>query len=189
MATQNSFGLRWMGQSLNGAPGVVSRYGKPASDANAVWMGDVVMKVASSVPDPEGGNPMPALKSANNGGTPGTGLWLGVSLNYGQASTATAHAVIDDPNALFLAQCDDPAVETIAAKVGKNANFKFNAGSATTKQSGHVIDNTMIATASGRDVRIHAFLDNPVNPDNAAYPIFEVEIVLHQFGNKQTTGV
>jgi hypothetical protein len=190
MAAQNAFGLRWMGFSLSGAPIGVQSYGKPSSDGTAIFMGDVLMKVASSVTNPAGGNPMPSCKTAVGNGTPGTGLWLGVSLNYGAASAATEQLVIDDPSALFYAQCDDSAAETIASKVGKNANFVLTAGNATTKQSQVVIDHTTIATTSTRDVRIRQFVNNVgVNPDNAAYPIFEVEIVLHQFANKQTTGV
>lgn len=194
MATQNAFGLRWLGFTLSGAPAMVNRYGKPSTDAQPIYMNDVLMKVASSVADPEGGNPMPACK-AGTVGTPGASLWLGTSLNYGAASTATAHAVIDDPTAIFIAQCDDSSAETIANKVGKNANLvvasggPVSLGSATTKQSGMVINHTTIATTASLDLRLLAFWDNAVvNPDNAAYPIFEVQIVLHQYAG-QSAGV
>ncbi|SRR5579883_1459243 len=195
MATQNAFGLRWLGVTKSGAPGYLNRYGKGSSDAQPIYMNDLLMKSAISVTDPEGGNPQPGCKAATVG-TPGTGLWLGTSLNYGAASTATMHAVVDDPGALFVVQSDSSAAETIASVVGKNANLNVAAagpvslGSSTTKQSGMTLASSSITTTASKDVRITQFSpDNIfVNPDNAAYPILEIQIVLHQFAG-QSAGV
>jgi hypothetical protein len=190
MATQNAFGLRWTGFTRHGAPAYLNQYAKLASDAQAIFMNDLLMKVANSVANPEGGNPIPACKSAATG-TPGTGLWLGTSLNYGAASTATQHLVVDDPMAVFLVQSDSSTAKTVANQVGKNANIVVSgAGSTTTKQSGMVLNGSSVATTSGLDVRIVGWWNNlAVNPDNAAYPILEVTIALHQHLNSSTAGV
>jgi len=187
MAVQNAFGLRWLGITKSGAPGYVTQYGKPAADTNPIYMNDVVMKTNTSAADPAGGNPAPGCKGGNLG-TSGTGLWLGTSLNYGAASTLTMHSVIDDPGAIFLVQSDDSSTETTAALAGDNANLNVSGSSHAqlgpqgNLQSGMTLKSSTIATTAGLDVRILGFFNNlVVNPDAAAYPILEVQIVLHQY--------
>jgi hypothetical protein len=194
MATQNAFGLRWLGINKQGAPGFLTQYGKPASDTNPIYMNDVVMKTSTSAADPAGGNPAPGCQGGNLG-TAGTGPWLGTSLNFGAANTLTMHSVVDDPNAIFLTQSDSAAAETTTAIVGMNANLNVSGGAhaqlgnALTKQSGMSLSSASITTTASKDVRILGLFDNPaVNPDNAAYPILEVQIVLHQY-NPGTVGV
>jgi hypothetical protein len=189
MAQQGAFGLRWLGVTKSGAPGYTSEYGKTSTDAIAIFMNDVVMKTAASVPSPSGGNPAPGCQSAAHG-TAGTGLWLGVSLNYAPANQASMHYVIDDPTAIFVTQTDSAAAETTAAIVGDNANLNVSAaGNALTRMSGMTLNSASITTLAGKDVRILGLWDNPVmNPDNAPYPIVEVEIVLHQYAG-QSVGV
>lgn len=195
MAVQGAVtGFRPLMTTLGGAPCRLAQYGKPASDANPIYLFDLVQKAASSVADPAGGNPAPGCRGANLG-TAGTGLWLGTSLNFGAASTATMQTVVDDPGALFLAQSDSASAQTTAAIVGKNTNFNVSGGSnaqlgnALTKQSGMTVKSSTIATTASLDGRILGFWDNPsINPDNAAYPILEVLIVLHQYAG-QSAGV
>ncbi len=189
MAVQNAFGLRWLGITRTGAPGYTRQYGKVATDATAIFMSDVVMKTAASVADPAGGNPAPGCQSANHG-VAGTGLWLGISLNYGAANLATMHYVVDQPDAVFLTQSDSATAETTAAIVGENANLNVSAlGNALTRQSQMTLNSASITGTAGKDVRILSLWDNPVlNPDNAPYPILEVQIVLHQYAG-QSAGV
>lgn len=195
MANQNSvFGLRWLGINFNGSPSRMKQYGKPSSDTNQIYMNDLVMKTATSATDPAGGVSVPGCKGGNLG-TAGTGLWLGTSLNYGAASTNTMHSVIDDPSAIFLCQSDSSSAETVAALAGDNANLNVSGASHAqlgpqgNLQSGMTLNHSSIATTAGLDVRILEFWNNPaLNPDNAAYPILEVQIVLHQYAGS-TTGV
>ena len=194
MAAQNTVcGLRPLMQNIHGSPSRIKMYGKPSTDSNPIYMFDVVMKVASSVPAIDGGNPVPSCKGGNLG-TAGTGLWLGSSLNYGAASTATMQMVVDDPDAIFLVQSDSSAAEKIADLAGKNSNLNVSgAGNAQlgpigNNQSGMTLHSAGIETNASQDVRILDFWDSPANPDNAAYPILEVEIVLHQYAG-QSAGV
>lgn len=189
-------GLWPTGQTKGGAPLSVVQYGKPSSDTNVIYPFDLVQKTASSVPDPNGfgSNPAPGCRGANLG-TAGTGLWLGVSLNYGAASANTMHTVIDDPFAVFLVQSDSATAQTVAALVGKNANINVSGaanaqlGNPLSKQSGMTLNSASIATTASKDVRILGFWNNTTsNPDNAAFPILEVEIVLHQYKG-QSAGV
>jgi len=195
MATQNLVcGLRPLMQGIQGNPSRVAAYAKPASDTNPIYMFDLVMRVsATSVQPPEGGNPLLGIQGGNKG-TAGTGLWLGPSLNYGAASTLTVHSVVDDPDAIFLVQSDSSSAQTIASLGTKNANLNVS-GAANAQlgpignlQSGMTLKSSTVATTAGLDVRILNLWDSPFNPDNAKYPILEVNIVLHQFKG-QSVGV
>lgn len=196
MATQNAMtGFRPTLITATGAPGRWRKYGKPSSDSNPIYQYDLVMKVASSVPSDEGGNPVPSIKGANLG-TAGTGLWLGSSLGAGAASKATMHFVSDEAGMIYTAQSDSASAETIAALVGKNTNFNVSGGSnaqlgpipAGSLMSGMTVKSSTIATTAGLDGRILGFLDTSGNPDNAVYPVLEVQIVLHQYAG-QSAGV
>jgi hypothetical protein len=179
----------------SGGPLEVSNvYAKPASDANPIFMFDIVQKTATSSARPEGGQPAPGCRGGNLG-TAGTGLWLGASLNHGAASTLTKHVVADDPKTVFLAQSDKATAATIAAVVGKNANMVVSGGSNAqlgpkgNLQSGMVLNDATVATTTGLDVRILRWLNSPENPDSAAFPLLEVMIVLHQYEQQATTAV
>lgn len=194
MSTQGLvYGLQPLYQ-FNGGPTTLRLYGKPSSDANPIYMFDLTQKVLSSVPNPEGGNPVGSCRGANLG-TAGTGLWLGPSMNYGAASTASIHYVADDPNQIFLVQSDKSTAATIATIVGRNANMAVSGGSNAqlgpkgNLLSGMVLHDSTIATTSGLDVRILGWLNRGDNPDNAAYPLLEVQIVLHQYDQQATTAV
>lgn len=195
MAVQSTVcGLRPMMQNIHGGLSRLKMYGKVAGDSNPIYMFDVVQTVTdASVPKPDGGNPVKAIAGGNLG-TAGTGLWLGSSLNYGAASTATMHLVCDDPDAIFLAQSAKSTAATVAATSGLNANLVVSGGSNAqlgpigNLQSGMTVSATT-ATTTGLDVRILDWFDSPANPDNAAYPIFEIEIVLHQLGGEARTAV
>lgn len=183
----NPFGLRPVARG-NGAPLFVRQYGKPATDTKAIFMNDPVVKAAASVADPTGlGNPMPGITSGQNG-TPGTTLWQGVSLNYAAASVASAHYVVDDPFAIFIGQVDGVLSVTVASHVGKNANVKAGTGSATTKQSTFVIDNTTIATTAGEDVRLLGVSNLNGNAEGAN-AIVEVVFLKHELLSQSTAGV
>jgi hypothetical protein len=182
-------GLRPMLMNVGGGPSRIQHYGKAAADSHAIYLFDVVRKAATSVANPEGGNPLPGIQYGGSG-TPGTGLWLGSTLGYGIASTDTVHPVCDDSDAIFLAQLSGSTAKTVANTAGKTANFTFaTGGSTTTKQSGHQIDVTTVNTTSGQDIRILNLLDSPATPDNVGGAILEIQIVLHQYGGVARTSI
>ncbi len=190
MANPNSpFGFRPIART-GGGPWSINQYGKPATDTNyAIFMNDPVMKAAASVADPTGvGSAAPGIASFSSG-TPGTTLWVGVSLNWGAISTATVHYVADEPDLITMAQVDDTTSISVASHVGKNANCLAGAGSATTKQSAYTINHSTIAAGSGtdRDVRVLAL--SSLQPNVAGgYAILECLCIKHFYANV-TVGV
>jgi hypothetical protein len=182
----NLFGFRPIGRD-SGGPIFTRQYGKAASDGTAIFMADPVIKAATSVADPTGlGNPMPGITSGQNG-TPGTTLWQGVSVNYGAAYTATPHYVVDEIDAIFIAQVNGSLSVTTASHVGKNANIVTGTGNALTKQSTFGVANGSIATTSGLDLRIIRVSNISPNVEGAN-AIVEVMILKHELG-QSTAGV
>lgn len=183
----NVFGFRPIGL-IGGGPYAVSEYAKPASDTSyAIFMFDLVGKAASSGASQTGqGNPVPGIQSGQ-ALTPGTSLWLGASINYGVISTLTYHYVVDEVDAIFIAQVDATTSITAASHVGKNANVLASAGSATTKQSAMSVNHTGIATTSTLDLRIRAISNISPNAEGV-FSIVEVTINKHQLG-QGTAGV
>lgn len=175
----NAFGFRPIGL-VSGGPYAISEYAKPASDTNfAIFMFDLVGKAASSGASQTGqGNAVPGVQSGQNL-TPGTSLWLGSSLNFGAVSTLTYHYVVEEIDAVFIAQVDATTSITAASHVGKNANVLATAGSATTKQSAMSVNHTGIATTANLDLRIRA-VSNIVPNVEGIFAIVEVLIMKHQ---------
>lgn len=182
MANTNSpFGFRPISRD-GGAPYSVNEYAKPATDAQAIFMFDLVDKVTGGVALPESptGYKLPTIQSGYSG-TPGTTLIVGATLAYGAASTATFHPVTDEVDVLYLAQCKTGTTIATSSHVGKNANYSTTtAGSTSTKQSGLSVDGATIATTSTLDVRIRqvAMIQPNAEGDSA---ILEVSINKHFF--------
>jgi hypothetical protein len=171
----NPFGFRAINRD-SGGPFFTRLFGKAAGDNKAIFMNDVVLKAATSIPSPTGaGTPLPGITSGQNG-TPGTSLWLGTSVNYGAASTATAHYVIDSIDTTFIAQVDGSLAVTTAAHAGKNANIALGTGNAATKQSTMAVANGSIAATAGLDLRILRVCNISPNAEGAN-AIVEVTIL------------
>lgn len=184
--TLNLFGFKPINRQ-SGGPIFTRQYGKASSDNKAIFMNDFVIKAATSVADPTTlGSPSPGISSAQNA-TPGTTLYIGSSVNYGAASTATTHYVVDDIDAVFIAQIDGTASITAAADAGKNADLKSGTGNATTKQSTMGLDNTTIATTAAEDFRILRISNISPNAEGAN-AIVEVICLKHENG-QGTAGV
>jgi hypothetical protein len=124
----NPHGLAYLGRTEDGGFAKVRHFAKDASEGGAIYPGDVVIREND-------GN----IKA---GGTPGTSLYTGVAQNWGALSTLTDHAVITSPSALFEAQDNNASDGFAAGDLGMNANLEFNSGNATTKKSGHEINET-----------------------------------------------
>ena len=155
MANNNSpFGFRPVSRA-GGAPFSTVEYGKPASDAQAIFMGDLAQKVTGAVALPESptGYNIPTVTSAYTNGTGGP--WVGGILNYGAASTLTVHMVTDEIDVLYLVQGKTGTTYSTSSHVGKNASLSTTtAGSTTTKLSGLTLDGATIATTSTLELRI-----------------------------------
>jgi hypothetical protein len=175
----NLFGFRPINRE-SGAPFFSHQYGKAAADTKAIFMNDLVIKAATSVPDPTGlGNPCPGITSGQNA-TPGTTLWQGSSINFGAASTLTTHLVVDALDTNYIAQVDGALAVTTASHVGKNANVVTGTGNALTKQSTFGVANGSIATTAGLDLRIIRVSN--INPNaEGANAIVEVTILKSEF--------
>ena len=191
MANTNSpFGFKPVIRS-GGSPYSVTEYGKLATDAQAIFMFDLVGKAAVEValPEASGYNVPGILGAYTNGGnaTPGTSNWVGSALNYGAASTLTTHMVTDQLDVIYLAQCKTGTTISTTSHVGKNANISLTtAGSTTTKQSGLAVDGATIAATATLDLfitRVSMIAPN-AEGDSA---ILEVLINKH-FYNPATAG-
>ncbi len=99
--------------------------------------------------------------------TPGTTIAVGVSLNFGAASTATRHHVITAQAAEFEAQDDNSTDGLILTNMGLNANATLTAGNTTTGFSKHQIAEAGITT-SGMDMhllRLYPDVNNAFGPN------------------------
>lgn len=181
MANTNSlFGFIPIGR-LGGGPLQANMYAKSTAESNALFINDIVAKSAVSVADPHGyGQAYPGIASLATANTQGTTRFLGSVVSYGAAATATVHAVLDHPETVFIAQCDDATVLTVADHVGKNSNIIHAAGDATTKVSNQSIDGSAIATTATFDLRLLRIHDRVGNAAGA-YAIMECIILRHFF--------
>lgn len=189
MANSNSpFGFRPIIR-LGGAPFSITEYGKPVGDANAIYAFDLVgYNTGTPGTLPENANfKLPIIQTGYQL-TPGTSLWVGSSLSYGAASTATVHPVTDEIDVIYIGQLKTGTVFATGSHAHKNANVSLTtAGSSTTKMSGLTVDGATIATTSSLDLRIQklAMISPNAEGDSA---ILEVTINKHALG-QQTAGV
>lgn len=159
-------GLRSLGISLTGGPPVIETFSKPASLDTAIFRHDPVARLADG---------SISAKSADI--TPGTTLYSGVALNHGAASTATEHAVIINPDAMYEAQANGSGLA--AADMGLNANLVAGAGNAATKISKWEIASSTANTSNALDVHLLRLFD-VVGNEYGAYARIEVVFNKHR---------
>jgi hypothetical protein len=157
----NPHGLRPLMRTLGGGYPTVQMMQKDASEGAAIFMWDAVNREAD-------GN------IEANSATPGTTKFSGVSLNHGAASTLTNHVVITSPSAVFEAQDNNDTDGFTDADMGLNVNIELNAGSSTTKISGHELDESTANTTATLDLKMLQLLQVP---DNAAGAWSRVEVI------------
>src|SRR5712664_226022 len=181
---------------IDGSPfnGQVTRYFVSASDATAIYNGDLVKLAAVS--DSAG---QALLNGANSvvGGAPGVtkfvagtdsaavGVVVGFMVNpvnlnnpqYRTASTAMYVLVADAPDTVFETQYNG----TIAAtSFNKNVNVIDGGGSAVTGVSGEQADSTTVATTATLPLRIHGAVQKVDNDITVTNPKILVYINNHQ---------
>jgi len=190
---------------IDGSPwnGQVTRYFAAASDATAIFQGDLVK--LSTASDTAGQTVIPGVGSI--GGTPGVtkfvagtdsaavGVAVGFTINplnlnspqYRAASVASYVLVADAPDTVYEVQYTG----TIAAtSFNKNANVVDAGGSTVTGQSGETVDGTTVATTATLPLRIHGAIQRVDNDITAANPKVLVYINNHQLnGGTGAAGV
>lgn len=131
-------------------------YEKQSGFGTAIFQNDCVMAIAGVT-----GFNAPPIESFS---TPGTLIPLGISLNYGAASTRTRHHVIVDVDQEFVAQDDADTDGIVAADLGSNALVSIGAGSVLTGFSGHEIDEAGITTSgTASELRLLRLFPDPLN--------------------------
>jgi len=195
MANSNKpFGLRPY-SSLNGGPwsGNVRKFYVPATDANAIYIGDLVKITGDEGSKYADDYPMPQVEIAASTDVV-VGVVVGVEPLYGgdlgvlyrKASTEMYVYVDTDPNTIFMIQGDSDTWTT--GDVGLNCNVTVTAGSTVTGVSKTVLKQGDAATTATLDVQILATVPQPDNDLTGGYPLVLVRLNNHQYVDG-TTGV
>lgn len=106
------------------------------------------------------------------------GVVLGVAAEYKAASDTTI-AVYDDPNAIFMAQCD---ADFQLTDVGQNANITATSADTSLKRSKHDIDIASLGTQGEKQFKILGLLDRGENAVGS-YAIVKVKPNHHFFAS------
>jgi hypothetical protein len=147
------FGLRPVSRA-GGAPFSVTEYGKLAADAQAIFVGDLVGRATGSVAMPElPTDLLPVIVGGYAVLTPGTSFYVGSSLAYGAASTASVHPVTDETDVIYLVQAKTGTTISTGSHAGRCGNYDTSVpGSTSTKQSGMAIDLSSLGTT--KDLKV-----------------------------------
>ena len=156
----NPHGLKPLGISLSGGPGLVEVFGKVVGYGTAIFRYDAINRVADG--------------SIEASASAGTTLYSGVALDYGAALTVTEHLCLTSFDAIFEAQADGSLV---AADMGLNANLVLTAGNAATKVSKHQINSSTEDVTATLDVHLLGLLNCP---DNEFGSYARLEIVFNK---------
>lgn len=180
MANQDlPHGLRYL-RRRGGGPFQVATMVKLAAFGTAIFKQDVVIEKAGSSTE---GKVVEPWASA----TPGTTFPSGVSFTYSPLSTRAVHFINIDPQAIFEGQDNNDTDGFTAANEGLNVNVEAGAGSATTKISGHELDESTIATTAALDCKILGLYPAL---DNAYGSWARIEVLFNQHrGNALAAGV
>jgi hypothetical protein len=184
-----AFGLRPIGNLS--ATGAQKQYGYQIADnqAGTIFQGDLVALSAGFIT-----RFLPATHTAAVGvfngcnyNDPTTGkptfsnFYPGsVNITSGQISAD----VLDDPNQLFLVQCD---AGFVAADVGKNADVIGTGGSTTTGISTMELNSSTLATTAALNLKVVG-LYNDVNNEFGTNAVVVVKINEHVYGSAGVAG-
>jgi hypothetical protein len=154
---------------LFGVDPEVAEFNKVVGYGTAIFINDSVHRVADG-----------SIEATATNFTPGTTNVSGVALNYGALSTATTHLVIVDPFEVYEAQDNNDTDGFTAADLGLNVNLEANAGSTTTKQSGHELDESTAAVTATLDLHLMKLLAI-ANNAHGAWGRYEVTFNKHRY--------
>lgn len=192
MANPNApIGLKSVSGAYNGPyNGGFRAYSIPASDATALYLGDLVTEVGTGQVI-NGIAYTDVTRSAT--GDIFTGVVVGFepvsrdSNTYRTASTQRVVYVEDDPNALWEIQEVTGGTQLTVNDIGLNANVLVAAGSNITGWSGTQLNNVGVATTATLDVKIVGFVPRADNDFGAAAK-WLVRLNRHRYVN-QVAGV
>ena len=200
MANSNApYGLRPL-RYASGSPynGAVNYYFATGA-TGAIYIGDpVVMAGAANTTEIQGhaAGTLPTVTVAADGdGDPILGVCVGVaavtqeSTTYRANSTDRIIAVADDPNLVFVGQCDAASTAWAGTDVGSYANMIVGTGSTVTGLSGWTLDTTDGPDNADVSNQLLVVRLAPI-PGNAigAYAQWEVMINNHQLANVADAG-
>jgi hypothetical protein len=178
----NPHGFRPLMRSLTGGPGAAAMGAcKVVGYGTALFINDCVTRVASGLKYTQ------AISAAI---TPGTTVIAGVNMTHGAASTATDHLMIPAAGYQVFEGQDNKSTDGIGvADLNKNANVELNAGNATTKISGHEINESTLNTTNTLDLKLVGIFRSPDNLIDASGWV-RAEVIFNrvQFSD-QTTAI
>jgi hypothetical protein len=184
-----AFGLRPIGNLS--ATGAQKQYGYQIADnqAGTIFQGDLVVLTGGFISKflPASHSAAVGVFNGCNYNDPTTGkptfsnFYPGsVNITSGQISAD----VLDDPNQLFLVQCD---AGFVAADVGKNADVIGTGGSTTSGISTMELDSSTLATTAALNLKVVG-LYNDVNNEFGTNAVVVVKINEHVYGSAGVAG-
>ena len=184
-----AFGLRPIGNLS--ATGAQKQYGYEIADnqAGTIFQGDLVVLTGGFISKflPASHTAAVGVFNGCNYNDPTTGkptfsnFYPGsVNITSGQISAD----VLDDPNQLFLVQCD---AGFVAADVGKNADVIGTGGSTTNGISTMELNSSTLATTAALNLKVVG-LYNDVNNEFGTNAVVVVKINEHVYGSAGVAG-
>jgi hypothetical protein len=184
-----AFGLRPIGNLS--ATGAQKQYGYQIADnqAGTIFQGDLVVLTGGFISRflPASHTAAVGVFNGCNYNDPTTGkptfsnFYPGsVNITSGQISAD----VLDDPNQLFLVQCD---AGFVAADVGKNADVIGTGGSTTSGISAMELNSSTLATTAALNLKVVG-LYNDVNNEFGTNAVVVVKINEHVYGSAGVAG-
>ena len=184
-----AFGLRPIGNLS--ATGAQKQYGYEIADnqAGTIFQGDLVVLTAGFI-----SKFLPATHTAAVGvfngcnyNDPTTGKPTFSNFYPGSVNITSGKIiadVLDDPNQLFLVQCD---AGFVAADVGKNADVIGTGGSTTSGISTMELNSATLATTAALNLKVVG-LYNDVNNEFGTNAVVVVKINEHVYGSTGVAG-
>ena len=184
-----AFGLRPIGNLS--ATGAQKQYGYQIADnqAGTIFQGDLVVLTGGFISRflPASHTAAVGVFNGCNYNDPTTGkptfsnFYPGsVNITSGQISAD----VLDDPNQLFIVQCD---AGFVAADVGKNADVIGTGGSTTNGISTMELNSSTLATTAALNLKVVG-LYNDVNNEFGTNAVVVVKINEHVYGSAGVAG-
>ena len=184
-----AFGLRPIGNLS--ATGAQKQYGYQIADnqAGTIFQGDLVVLTGGFISRflPASHTAAVGVFNGCNYNDPTTGKPTFSNFYPGSVNITSGQInadVLDDPNQLFLVQCD---AGFVAADVGKNADVIGTGGSTTTGISTMELNSSTLATTAALNLKVVG-LYNDVNNEFGTNAVVVVKINEHVYGSAGVAG-
>ena len=184
-----AFGLRPIGNLS--ATGAQKQYGYQIADnqAGTIFQGDLVVLTGGFISRflPASHTAAVGVFNGCNYNDPTTGKPTFSNFYPGSVNITSGQInadVLDDPNQLFLIQCD---AGFVAADVGKNADVIGTGGSTTSGISAMELNSATLATTAALNLKVVG-LYNDVNNEFGTNAVVVVKINEHVYGSTGVAG-